>query len=109
MYQTKTALQKAIGAIKILPHRTQSEIDRVLSLYSLKRKDISMFSEILARDIESSDGLTRYDYIPENADLPDNELLASLAGDFESSDGQFRHGWTAVQSKKGRNYAFQLK
>jgi len=63
---------------------------------------------INARDIESSDGLTRYDYIPDNADLSDSELLASLANDFESSDGQFRHNHVIAEGK-GKCYAFQIK
>lgn len=107
MYQTKTALQKAIGAIKILPNKTPSEIDRVLSLYSLQWKDVSMF---LKNQTIRNRYLFRYAYIPENADLSDSELLASLANDFESSDGQSRHeGWTAVQSKEGKCYAFRIK
>jgi len=107
MYQTKTRLEKAIGTIKLLINKTPSEIDRVLKLYDIKKEEI-MLSEICARDIESSDGLIRYEYIPENADLSDSELFVDLSLDFESSDGMLRHNPDIIAKGKN-NYAFWIK
>lgn len=62
----------------------------------MTHSDKNLLAELSA-DFESSDAVTRYNYIPDDTiyaeSLDDLELFAELADDFESSDHNSRYNY----------------
>lgn len=58
----------------------------------MTRSDKNLLAELSA-DFESSDAVSRYNYIPDDTILDDEDVFAGLADDFESSDGHSRYDY----------------